>query len=541
MHKTHVFRVLGLISLCGLCLPLVMQPNSWAVDANSKKGQATEASELATSDSDTEPVADKGETEHEKDARKNDAGKGPPRSAVIIPLHEDINPLSGVLLKRKFAEAVDSEVDVIILDIHSPGGFTTTSFELMDMILDAKNVETVAFIEKDAISGAALVSIACDKIIMLPGARMGDAGEIVMGKNGEWRFTEAKSRSVVAQKARDAAEATGRPLSLAEKMTDKDMIVFEATHKTDGRVRYFSDKEWVSMKDSDEWNKGKPIREAGAEMFFTVNGRRAVELGVADQTIESREELANVLNVRSPIPVKERSWVDTLIVILNSGPVTFLLLVIGMVALVMELGAPGMGIGGLLSILCFGLFFWSRFLGGTSGWFEVVLFVIGLCFIAAELFVIPGFGVAGVSGLLLTLGSLVMASRRVLMPTSGEDLSSLGMDALIVVGAFLGFLVSLIFLANYIGQIPGLSRLTLKPQVAMNGPAPDVNSDDLLPGWQRVSVGDVGETISPLRPSGKMQFGDHMVDVVTEGDFVDPGVSVKVIGKQGARVIVRPV
>ena len=92
---------------------------------------------------------------------------GAKRSAVVIPLKVDINPLSGALLKRKFQEAVESGVDVIILDIHSPGGFTYVTFELMDLVLDAEGVETVAFIEKDAISGAALLSLACDTIIML--------------------------------------------------------------------------------------------------------------------------------------------------------------------------------------------------------------------------------------------------------------------------------------------------------------------------------------------------------------------------------------
>ena len=151
----------------------------------------------------------------------------------MIPLQEDINPLSGALLERKFREAVDSGAEVIILDIHSPGGWTAVTFDLMDMVLDAAGVETVAFIEKDAISGAALLSLACDRIIMLPNARIGDAGEIVMGADGAFRYTEAKSRSVLAQKVRDTARQTGRPIALAEKMVDKDMVVFEARHKTD--------------------------------------------------------------------------------------------------------------------------------------------------------------------------------------------------------------------------------------------------------------------------------------------------------------------
>lgn len=466
------------------------------------------------------------------------------RSAVIIPLHEDINPLSGALLKRKFKDAVDSGVDVIILDIHSPGGFTLVTFELMDMVLEAKGIETVAFIERDAISGAALLSLACDKIIMLPAARIGDAGEIVMGADGAFRYTEAKSRSVLAQKARDTARATGRPVALAEKMVDKDMVVFQATHKTNGETRYISDKEWDTLKDADDWNKGKPIREAGKEMFFIANGERAVELGMATQTIQNRDQLAKTLNVREPIRVIERTWIDTMVYLLNSGFVTFLLIVIGLIALTVELGAPGLGIGGLTSLLCFSLFFWSRFLGGTSGWLEVTLFIVGLIFIGAELFVFPGFGVAGVGGISLVLGSLVMASRRVLIPENSEQLTGLGYDVLTVVGAFAGFIIAIMLLSNYIGDIPGLSRLTLKPPVAIEGVAAsttDAASNAMLPGWQQVDIGDVGQAVSPLRPSGKMQVGDCTVDVVTEGDFVESGSEVKVIGKQGARVIVRPV
>ena len=495
-------------------------------------------------------VLNQGIVTAQEDAANNDpqeVAKAAPRSAVIIPLHEDINFLSGEILKRKFAEAVDSDVDVIILDIHSPGGLVIVTLELMDMILDAKDVETVAFIQKDAISGAALVSLACDRIIMLPGARIGDAGEIVMGADGAFRYTEAKSRSVLAQKVRDTAQATGRPLALAEKMTDKDMVVFRAVHKTDGTVRYFSDKEWESMEDTDEWEKGKPIREAGKEMFFTCNGQRAKELGMADDTVANQEELAELLNVRTPIRVLERTGTDTAILILNSGFITFLLLVIGMVALVIELGAPGVGLGGLVSILCFGLFFWSRFLGGTAGWLEVTLFLLGIVFIGMELFVIPGFGFAGVGGIGMVLLSLVMASRRFLIPQNMDELTGLGGDILTVTGAFVVFVIALGFMAKYIGDVPGLGRLTLKPQMAVAATeagltdAVPQDAAELLPGWQRVSVGDVGTASGPLRPGGKMNIEDYQVDVVTEGDFVDSGCEIKVIGKQGTRVVVRAV
>jgi membrane-bound serine protease (ClpP class) len=460
------------------------------------------------------------------------------RTAVILPFKEDINPLSGALLKRKFQAAVDAGVDVIIFDIHSPGGFTFVTFDLMDMVLDAKEVETVAYIEKDAISGAALFSLAMDTILMKPDARIGDAGEIVMGEDGAFRYTEAKSRSVLAQKARDTAEATGRPLALAEKMTDKDIIVYEATNTSTGEKRFLSDKDHEAMKDAEEWELGKPVREGGKEMFFISNGRRAVELGVADQTISGKEDLARVLNVQSPIEEIQRSWVDTFVLILNMKFFTFLLLLIGLSAIAFELSAPGLGIGGLVGVLCFGLFFWSRFLGGTSGWLEVMLFAMGLMFIAAEVFVIPGFGVAGIMGMALTLGSLVMASRRFVGPAGQLDWTNLGNDVATVLGAFVGFAVVVIVLTSYMGQIPGLSRLTLQAEIA---PGESFVTTDASPPWQRVEIGQTGRTVSPLRPGGRMEVDDMLVDVVTEGDFVDSGQPVRVIAKQGTRVVVRVV
>jgi membrane-bound serine protease (ClpP class) len=465
------------------------------------------------------------------------------RTAVVIPLHEDINPLSGALLERKFQQAIDSGADVIVLDIHSPGGFTYVTFELMDMVLDAKQVETVAFIEKDAISGAALLSLACDRIIMLPDARIGDAGEIVMGADGKFRYTEAKSRSVLAQKVRDTAEARGRPLALAEKMVDKDMVVFESTNKTTGEKKYISNKEWDSLAKPDEWEKGKPVREAGKEMFFIANGKRAVELGFATEVIQNRDQLAEALNARQPMQVMKRTWSDTFVFLLNTGFATFLLIAIGLIALVIEFSAPGISIGGLTSLLCFSLFFWSRFLGGTSGWLEVILFVVGLTFIAIEFFVIPGFGFAGIGGIVLVLGSLVMASSRGFFPETNEELNGLGSNVLTVAGAFLCFIVSLFFLARYIGEMPGLSRLTLKPAIAppsLGGSTLVARQrNDELPAWQLVDVGDVGTTVSPLRPSGKVQIRDLVVDVVTEGDFVDTGCEICVVAKQGVKVTVR--
>lgn len=471
--------------------------------------------------------------------------KGKPLKAVRIEFHEDINPLSGALFKRRFEQAVRDGAEMIVIDIDSPGGYLSTTLDLVRMIEEAKGVRTVAYISREAISGAAILALATDQIVMLPLTRIGDAGMIVMGEDSAFRYAPEKARSLLAQQLRDLATQKGRPPSLVEAMVDKDLVIFKSTRKDDGTVRYISDREWNSMEDTDDWDKGKVVREAPGNTFFTANAERAVELGVAEQVIDSPAGLAAAINALEPIPMIRPSGVDVLILVLNSSFVTWLLLVVGLIALVIELGMPGVGIGGLVSILCFGLFFWSRFLGGTSGWFEVILFVIGVAFVMLEVLVIPGVGIAGIGGGLLILFSLVMASRRVLLPESSRDLTSLLSDVGIVLAAFVGFAIGLAILAKYLGELPIISRLALAPMsqdeaapvasLAGGGGMIDV------PAYDRVEVGDIGRTLGALRPSGRIQIDDDILDVVTEGDFIAGDSEVRIITKQGRKIVVRQV
>lgn len=469
--------------------------------------------------------------------------QGKPLKTVRIEFHEDINPLSGALLKRRFEQAIRDGAEMIVIDIDSPGGYLSTTLELVRMIEEATEVRTVAYISREAISGAAILALATDQIVMLPLTRIGDAGMIVMGEDSAFRYAPEKARSLLAQQMRDLATQKGRPPSLVEAMVDKDLVIFKSTRKDDGTVRFLSDREWDSMEDTDAWDKGKVVREAPGNTFFTANAERAVELGVADQVIDHPAALAGAINALEPIPVIRPSTVDVVILVLNSSFVTWLLLVIGLIALVIELGMPGVGIGGLISILCFGLFFWSRFLGGTSGWFEVILFVIGVAFVMLEILVIPGVGIAGIGGGLFILFSLVMASRRVLLPESSRDLTSLLSDIGIVLGAFVGFAIGLAILAKYLGELPIISRLALAPMPQDEAtPVASLAGGGMMidtPAYDRVEVGDVGRTLGPLRPSGRIQIGDEIIDVVTEGDFIAGDCEVRIITKQGSRIVVR--
>jgi membrane-bound serine protease (ClpP class) len=523
--------------LIGLGLDPVLRM-SWAEGTAAKPDAAAVANDEA-------PLEGKDGT----DADGPDADANKTASAVktvMIRFHQQIDPLSGALLRRRYETAVREGAKRIVLDIDSPGGYLSTTLDLVRMIEEARDgegIETIAYIGREAISGAAILALAADRILIASRGRIGDAGMIVMGEDSAFRYAPEKARSLLAQQIRDLASRHGRPEALAETMVDKDRVVTKCLRKSDGEVRYMTDREWAALESPDAWDKGAVVREASGGMFFTANGQRAVELGMADLVVDDLAALPAAIGVEGPVPLILPSGVDTLILILNSAPVTWLLLVIGLIALVIELGAPGVGLGGLISILCFGLFFWSRFLGGTSGWFEVILFLIGLVFIGLELVVIPGTGVAGISGVGMVLAALVLASRRVMMPESARDLTSLMSDVGVVIAALVGFVLGMMLLGKYLGELPLLSRLALAPTAADSVPSVatlTAGERAIAVDRETLAAGTVGVTLGPLRPSGKLRVGDAIFEVVTEGDFVGDGVEVTIVAAKGNRYVVRP-
>jgi membrane-bound serine protease (ClpP class) len=196
----------------------------------------------------------------------------------------------------------------------------------------------------------------------------------------------------------------------------------------------------------------------------------------------------------------------------------------------------------LISGLCFTLFFWSRFLGGTAGWLEVILVLAGVVFLAAELFVIPGFGVAGVAGLLLILAGVVMASQDHLVPQSPRAMSQMWNSLIVVLGSGVASLAGIVVLSRYFGSVPVLNRLILRTPTSSDATTKGEQAKPLPPtvGIQ-VRVGDCGIADSPLRPSGRAKVGEEYLDVVTDGSFVESGAQVRIIDISGNRIVVRQI
>lgn len=477
-------------------------------------------------------------------AQQADQDASAPRyqKGVLIEVNGVILPMLETYLDRKLDRAQELGAELVILEIDSPGGAIETTFNIVARLRGVDWAHTVAFVPDEALSGGAIAALACDEIIMGSSARLGDAGPVVAGPDALFRHAPEKIQSDLARRVRDLASATERPPALAEAMVDMDVVVYRVRNKESGDVTYMSQAELDSMENPEVWEKGRPVIESREGSFLEVNGKRAVELQLAAATVDNRAELAEHIAVAEPLIILRRTALDITVDILNRPLVTGLLFVVGAIALYVELSAPGVGVGGLISGLCFALFFWSRFLGGTAGWLEIILVLAGIAFLAAELFIIPGFGIAGIAGLLLMVGGLVLASQNHFIPQTPRGMHHMATSLLVLLSAAAVSLLAFAVLSRFYGSVPVLNRLVLR------APSPaDETADSAvatsLPLTQKISpnVGDVGTADSPLRPAGRAVFGDAYLDVVTDGSFVERKTRVRIIEISGNRIVVRQV
>lgn len=457
---------------------------------------------------------------------------------AVIEFKGEIQPQLKMYFDNRFEMARRVGVDLLIIEIDSPGGLKQESLEIARKLRDCQWAYTVAIISNEAISGGALVALGCDEILINPNAKFGDIGEIGFDpEQGAFRLIEPKIESYLSRDARDLSESKGRSPDLAEALIDKDVLVYQKPdpQNLEGFPLFQSVRSDAAEKPTAPW---KLIPETGPERFLTLSGQRTLQLGLAQGLAPTPDALANEFNFpKDSIKVYSLKLTDKVAYLLNNPIITAMLILFGMVALYFEFSAPGLGAGGLLSGLAAVLFFWSRFLAGTSGWLEVILFLCGVAFIFTELFIIPGFGVSGLTGIALLFSSVVLAGQNFLLPATPEQLNQSIGSAFTLLISCVAFVVTAIFITKKMGSIPILNKMILSTEPL----TPEKTStDSAVKPTQRphstVSVGDRGESESLLRPAGRAKFNDRSIDVVSDGAFVDSGVAVRVIEIQGSIV-----
>lgn len=465
---------------------------------------------------------------------------------VMIRLAGEIDRDFEHYLIRKLDAAKRMKADLILLDLESPGGRVDISEHLAETLRKLPVDKTVVYIRKQAVSGGTYLSLACDDIVMHPEASLGDVGVIFLDSDFMFKYAPEKYSSILIQQLRTLADAKGRPAALVEAMVDKDMEVFRCKHKETGKIEYKTAKELETAADAENWTDRELVIESQKGRFLTVSGKRAVEIGLAQATAPSLEACQLRYAPKEAWRVLEKTWIDISFDMLRLWWVTLLLLLLGILGIGYEAIAPGTCIGGMLGLLCFGLFFVSRFMAGTSGWLEVVLFAAGLALLAAELFVLPGFGIAGVSGIVLLVASIVLACQAYVIPQTSQELSATGETLGMAVGAMVLAMVGIGVAAYYLGSIPLLGHLVLKPEAA-TATSTNASAIKASTATEQVAsplaelVGKQGVAQTPLRPLGSVKIGSEVYDATADGDFITKGTTVRVISADHHRLVVEAI
>lgn len=412
-------------------------------------------------------------------------------------------PITGIVdlglapfVERVLAEATGAGAAAVILEIDTFGGRVDGAVLIRDDLLHAR-VPTVAFVNQRAISAGALITLAAEKIVMAGGSTVGAATPVELGAPGAPAQPVAeKTLSYMRKEFRATAESRGRAPLLAEAMVDADVEI-------PGVIE-----------------KGK---------LLTLTTEEALQHKFADFRADTIDAVLAELNLAgAEIRRSRQTWAETVVRFLTHPVVSSLLMTIGILGIIIEIRTPGFGVPGALGLSSLALFFWGHWLVRLAGWEELLLVGLGIILLALEVVIIPGFGIVGALGLAALLGglglSLVGAGA-----TWAAVLQALGQVAL---SLLLAIAVSLALL-RVLPRLPFGRRLVLETELAGAGGYASAPESD------RRWLGKQGTAVSPLRPAGIAHLDGERVDVVSEGELIEPGEPIEVIRVDGNRIVVR--
>ncbi len=457
-------------------------------------------------------------------------------------------------VQRRVRRALGQNANLLIIELACGDGDSQVAHEVglyLASLNDTRRdnpVQTVAFVTRDARNTAAFLALGCGKIIMQREQRQADAVVAAGARLGEFDRYLQDHPTLEPTLRRNIAEIAAKqhyPTLLAECLVSRDLHVYSVESVKGASIHTFLSEEELKADQEGEhrWRSIEPVwpraeKDRGHPM--TLSAQRAVELGLADAAVTDFNEWREKEGIRSEdLHTAESDWLDDLAAILADPWTSVVLIMVGITCLILELKMPGVVMPGVVSAICFVLFFWSHSqLNGQITWLAILLFLLGLVLIGLEVFVLPGFGVAGISGIVLVIGSLGLVAYGH-WPQGSEEWSAFGQRLGPFGLSILGAVILAFLLARYLPSIPYANRLILQPQdeteERLESPMDSIRPE--LVGL----LGAIGVAVTPLRPAGKAQFSDEFVDVVAEGSYVVPGTRVQVIEIEGNRVVVKEV
>ena len=395
-------------------------------------------------------------------------------------------------VRRIVDEAEKNSADAIIFRINTFGGRVDAATQIKDAILNSR-VKTIAFIDKRAISAGSLIALSCEKIAMAPGALIG--ATTVVDQTGKKQ--SEKYQSYMRSEMRATAEKNGRRTDIAQGMVDERIVV--------------------------------PDLQDDSTKLITLTAEEAVKYKMADTILTSVQQVKNVFVGKDEEIVKVSSnWAEDFVRFLNHPIVSSLLIMIGLIGLYTEIKTPGWGLPGTIAVISLALFFGSGYILELASIMEILLFVVGVVLLLIEIFVIPGFGIFGILGILFMVAGLFLGLIGDFDIIDWNIISSAIIQLALT---FLATFAAILILLKFLPKSAMLNKLILQEKVSeKSGYAIKETFADL--------IGAEGTAFTDLRPSGTVLINGKRIDVVTEGDYINHGSTVVVKSTEGSKIVV---
>ncbi len=395
-------------------------------------------------------------------------------------------------VRRAVREANEAGAPAVVLDIDTFGGRVDAAQKIV-VAVSASQIPVYALVSHNAWSAGAMIALAADSIFMTPGSSIGAATPVV----GAGEKASEKMVSAMRGEFRALAERRGLDPRIAEAMVDEEIEI-------DGVV------------------------ESGK--LLTLTGQEAIELGVAQGEAADMDDLLSQVGLEANgVATISVNWAEGLVRFLSNPIVAPILLSIGTLGLIIEIKTPSFGIAGMAGVLSLAAFFGSHLIVGLAGWEEIILLGVGMIAMGIEIFVVPGFGLAGIVAI-TCIGVATFMALLGAIPTWSDMARASGI--LVVAASIVAVVLTVIL--KYLPTSTGGRGIFLQA-------ATDRSAGYIAEPIREDLIGVEGVAVTDLRPAGTAQLGDERLDVVSDVGFVAKGTDVRVIQSEGYRLVVEPV
>jgi len=445
--------------------------------------------------------------------------------------------------KRRVSRAVGQGANCLILQFECGQGMAESALEIASFIRDLEKssrvnpIKTIAFHTTRARDLSLIMSLACSKIIMEEGASLGPLDDALIS-NPETRLRlRTQLEDLLQEKIASKLEAK----LLAEAFLNSSSRIALVVHKVTGETKLIDSEDLVNQPALKLELQIKPFSKEDENKPLRLRAEQAADsrIGMVNTVAKDVESALLSENFKmESVPISGTDWLDELAEFLTHPWTRVVLIMLAITCLILEVKMPGISLPGVLSAFFFVLFFWSHSqFSGQIFWLAIFLFFLGMILIGVEIFILPGFGITGIAGILLVLGSLGLVAYGH-WPKNPDEWVGLGKSMAPYGISCMGALVSVVIIAQFLPSMPMTSKLFLKPRD--NDDQPLFAEDELHQGLAGL-LGSIGVAETSLHPSGKAKFGDHWLDVVSDGGFIVQGAKIKVCQIEGGKIVVSEV